>query len=97
MSSIIVRLVVVGRYSRHDGSDGAAMAALAQMATCACVLRVYGDVCVTGRRDVCVLRVYGDGGREQGTRAGTRRRRNSATRCHVLSQHIMPARTGARL
>ena len=45
---------------------------------------------------VCVLRVYGDGGREQGTRAGTRRRRNSATRCHVLSQHIMPARTGAR-
>ena len=46
---------------------------------------------------VCVLRVYGDGGREQGTRAGTRRRRNSATRCHVLSQHIMPARTGARL
>eukprot|EP00966_Prymnesium_polylepis_P179534 4157001-Prymnesium_polylepis.1 len=25
---------------------------------------------------VCVLRFYGDGGREQGTRAGTRERRN---------------------
>eukprot|EP00966_Prymnesium_polylepis_P305744 7065227-Prymnesium_polylepis.1 len=26
---------------------------------------------------VCVLRVYRDGGREQGTREGTRKRRNS--------------------
>jgi len=32
--------------------------------------------------DVCVLRVYGGGGREQGTRAGTRKRRKH--RCHVL-------------
>eukprot|EP00966_Prymnesium_polylepis_P058958 1366413-Prymnesium_polylepis.1 len=39
---------------------------------------------------VCVLRVYGDGGQEQGTRAGTRKRRNTFM---YFSQHIMPART----
>jgi hypothetical protein len=46
---------------------------------------------------VCVLRVYGDGGREQ---ARVRGRANDATVPRVFmyfAQHIMPARTGARL
>ena len=80
-----------GQYSRVESSrrrgatraeDPHAVAELEGEPLCVCV-------CVTGLR----------GRRTRtGTRAGTRKRRNSATRFHVyFSQHIMPARTGARL